>query len=114
MAGTSRKEVGVVNNDVITILFYRLFQAEASPFVERPLRKGYEVLYLTDAVDEYTLQALPEYEGKKFQNIAKEGLEFSDEGDKDKKNLESMQESYKPLTKWLEETALKGMVREGY
>ena len=53
------------------------------------------------------------YEGKKFQNIAKEGLEFSDEGEKDKKNLESMQESFKPLTKWLEETALKGMVREG-
>ena len=76
------------------------------------MRKGYEVLYLTDAVDEYTLQALPEYEGKKFQNIAKEGLEFSDEGEKDKKNLESMQESFKPLTKWLEETALKGMVRE--
>ena len=38
-----------------------------SPFVERPLRKGYEVLYLTDAVDEYCLQALPEYEGKNFR-----------------------------------------------
>ena len=28
------------------------------------------MLYLTDAVDEYCLQALPEYEGKKFQNVA--------------------------------------------
>ena len=42
------------------------------------------MLYLTDAVDEYCLQALPEYEGKKFQNVTKEGLEFSDEGEKDK------------------------------
>ena len=68
------------------------------------------MLYLTDAVDEYYLQALPEYEGKIFQNVAKEGLEYSDEGEKDKKNLESLQESFKPLTKWLEQTALKGMV----
>ena len=61
-------------------------------------------------MDEYCLQALPEYEGKKFQNVAKEGLEYSDEGEKDKEKLEGLQESFKPLTKWLEETALKGMV----
>ena len=41
--------------------------AEASPFVERLLRKGYEVLYLVDPVDEYCVQNLPEFEGKKFQ-----------------------------------------------
>ena len=41
--------------------------AEASPFVERLLRKGYEVLFLVDPVDEYCLQSLPEFEGKKFQ-----------------------------------------------
>ena len=70
------------------------------------------MLYLTDAVDEYCLQALPEYEGKKFQNVAKEGLEFSDEGEKDKEKLETLQESFKPLTKWLEETALKDLVWE--
>lgn len=72
------------------------------------------MLYLTEAVDEYTLQAMPEYEGKKFQNVAKEGLEFSDEGEKDKEKMEALQESFKPLTKWLEETALKGMVSVDY
>lgn len=36
------------------------------------MRRGYEVLYLTEAVDEYCLSSLPEYDGKKFQNIAKE------------------------------------------
>merc|ERR1712200_148723 len=52
-----------------------------SPFVERLLKKGYEVLYLTEAVDEYAISALPEFEGKKFQNVAKEG--FSIDGDTD-------------------------------
>uniref|UniRef100_A0AAQ5XWX0 Endoplasmin n=1 Tax=Amphiprion ocellaris TaxID=80972 RepID=A0AAQ5XWX0_AMPOC len=63
MAGTSRKE------------------AESSPFVERLLKKGYEVIYLTEPVDEYCIQALPEFDGKRFQNVAKEGVKF-DESDK--------------------------------
>merc|ERR1711936_1227903 len=54
---------------------------EQSPFVERLLKKGYEILYLTEAVDEYAISALPEFEGKKFQNVAKEG--FSIDGDTD-------------------------------
>ena len=47
--------------------------------MERLLKKGYEVLYLTEAVDEYAISALPEFDGKKFQNVAKEG--FSIDGD---------------------------------
>jgi HSP90 family molecular chaperone len=38
-------------------------EVEKSPFVERLLKKGYEVLYLTEAVDEYAISALPEFEG---------------------------------------------------
>merc|ERR1739844_872169 len=45
-------------------------EVEKSPFVERLLKKGYEILYLTEAVDEYAISALPEFEGKKFQNVA--------------------------------------------
>ena len=44
---------------------------ESSPFVERLISKGFEVLYLTEPVDEYCIQAMPEFEGKKFQNVAK-------------------------------------------
>lgn len=47
-------------------------QVEKSPFAERLVRRGYEVLYLVEAVDEYCLSSLPEYDGHKFQNIAKE------------------------------------------
>merc|ERR1712141_137630 len=41
-------------------------EVKESPFVERLLKKGYEVLYLTEAVDEYAISALPEFEGKKI------------------------------------------------
>lgn len=53
-----------------------VFQVESSPFVEALLKKGYEVLFLIEPVDEYCMQSLPEFEGKKFQNVAKEGLLF--------------------------------------
>merc|ERR1712071_664115 len=56
-----------------------LDEVKKSPFVERLVKKGYEVLYLTEAVDEYAISALPDFEGKKFQNVAKEGVEL-DEG----------------------------------
>ena len=52
-------------------------------------------------MDEYALQNLPEFDGKKFQNVAKEGLEFGDEGEREKEQMEELEEVYKPLTDWL-------------
>merc|ERR1711963_110437 len=63
-------------------------EVKSSPFVERLLKKGYEVLYLTEAVDEYAISAIPEFEGKKFQNVAKEG--FSIDGDTEALRKERM------------------------
>ena len=85
-------------------------EAEASPFVERLLKKGYEIMYLVDPVDEYCVQNLPEFEGKKFQNVAKEGLQFGDEGEREKEKLEELEENFKPLTAWLKDTALKEVI----
>lgn len=90
MAGSSREEV------------------EKSPFVERLLKKGFEVIYLTEAVDEYCIGALPEFEGKKFQNVAKEGLSLAD--GKSKEKLEETKQIFEPLTKWLGENALKEQI----
>ncbi|XP_050304833.1 endoplasmin [Anthonomus grandis grandis] len=81
-------------------------EVQKSPFVERLLRKGYEVLYLTEAVDEYAISAIPEFEGKKFQNVAKEGFSLT-EAEGGKERLEQLQKSYEPLTKWLAEEGLK-------
>merc|ERR1712065_32067 len=50
-------------------------QIEESPYLELLTRRGYEVLYLLDPVDEYALSSLPEFDGNKLINIAKE--EFS-------------------------------------
>uniref|UniRef100_A0A8C1UQ89 Endoplasmin n=1 Tax=Cyprinus carpio TaxID=7962 RepID=A0A8C1UQ89_CYPCA len=93
MAGTSRKE------------------AESSPFVERLLKKGYEVIYLTEPVDEYCIQALPEFDGKRFQNVAKEGVKF-DESDKAKEKREALEKEFEPLTTWMKEKSLKDNIEK--
>ena len=76
------------------------------------MKKGYEVLFLTEAIDEYAINAIPEFEGKKFQNVAKEGLTI-DEGEGAKERLEELKKVFEPLTKWLSEDALKDEVRVG-
>lgn len=81
-----------------------LDEVETSPFVERLIKKGYEVLYLTEAVDEYCIGALPEFEGKKFQNVAKEGVVLDDES---AEKQEALKAKFEPLTKWLSDEALK-------
>ncbi|XP_043980029.1 endoplasmin [Gambusia affinis] len=93
MAGTSRKE------------------AESSPFVERLLKKGYEVIYLTEPVDEYCIQALPEFDGKRFQNVAKEGVKF-EESEKAKEKRETLEKEFEPLTTWLKDKALKDKIEK--
>ena len=82
-------------------------EVEKSPFVERLIKKGYEVLYLTEAVDEYAISALPEFEGKKFQNVAKEGFSIDGDTEAAKARKEAVKEKFDPLLKWLGEDALK-------
>ena len=79
-------------------------EVEASPFVERLLKKGYEVLYLVDPIDEYLMQSLTEFESKGFQSVAKEGLTFGDETEAHKELAKQQEEKYQPLLDWLKET----------
>merc|ERR1712076_186382 len=82
-------------------------EVKSSPFVERLLKKGYEVLYLTEAVDEYAISAIPEFEGKKFQNVAKEGFSIDGDTKAAQERKEALKEQFEPLTKWMGEEALK-------
>jgi heat shock protein beta len=75
-------------------------EVQSSPFVERLLKRGYEVLYLVEPVDEYTIQNLPEFDGKKFQNVAKEGLTL-DDSEEAKEYKEAQEKEFEPLTKYL-------------
>merc|ERR1712240_554745 len=82
-------------------------EVKNSPFVERLLKKGYEVLYLTEAVDEYAISALPEFEGKRFQNVAKEGFNIDGDTEAANNRKKEIKEKFEPLTKWLGDDALK-------
>lgn len=79
--------------------------------MERLLRKGYEVLYLIEPVDEYCIQSLPEFEGKKFQNVAKEGLNI-EQSEKAKKKFEELEKTYEPLLKWMKDDGLKDLIEK--
>jgi len=58
-----------------------------SPFVERLLGKGYEVLYMTDPIDEWSVQSMVKFDNKyTLTNVAKEGLKLDKEEKKKKKN----------------------------
>merc|ERR1712195_370580 len=52
-----------------------------SPFMEGMKKRGLEVLYLVDPIDEYMVQQLKEYDGKKLVSCTKEGLDFDESED---------------------------------
>ena len=52
---------------------------EKAPFLEKLVKKDIEVIYMTDPIDEYMMQQLKEYDGKKFVNISKTDLKLEEE-----------------------------------
>jgi molecular chaperone HtpG len=77
-------------------------KAARLPQAERILEKGYEVLYLTDEVDEFVLQVLEEAEGKKFKSVA--DPDALPESDEEKKELEQRTEESKNVLDFVKET----------
>jgi len=57
----------------------------SSPFLEKLKKKGYEVLFMIEPIDEYAVQQLREYDGKKLVCVSKEGLELEEDADEKKK-----------------------------
>merc|ERR1712139_275595 len=77
-------------------------QVENSPFLEKLKKKGYEVLYMCDPIDEYAVQQLKEYEGKKLVCATKEGLTLDDTED-EKKAFEELKAKAAPLCTLIKE-----------
>jgi len=78
-------------------------QAEKSPYLERFRKKGIEVLYYTDPIDEYAMPQLTEFKGFQFMGANKENLKFDDDSEGEAK-LKKHSENHKVLTDWLKET----------
>lgn len=69
---------------------------EKSPFLEQLKKRGYEVLYMVDPIDEYAVQQLREYDDKKLVSCTKEGLEF-ELTEEEKKEQEDQKQAFEAL-----------------
>merc|ERR1712227_896561 len=72
-----------------------------SPFIETLKKKGLEVVYMVDPIDEYCVQQLKEFDGKKLKSVTKEGLDLEDEDEK--KTLEEQKAEFESLCKLIKE-----------
>lgn len=72
---------------------------EKSPHMEAFAAKGFEVLVLTDPIDEMWVTAVGEVEGKQLQSIAKGQVDLDTEDEK--KAAEALREEFDPLLTWL-------------
>jgi len=73
-----------------------------SPFIETLKKKGLEVLYLVDPIDEYMVQQMKDYDDKKLKSVSKEGLDL-DETEDEKKKQEEEKAKFEPLCKLMKD-----------
>lgn len=84
--------------DIYYITGANMDAVKNSSFVERLVKRGFEVLYMVDPIDEYCVQQLKEYDGKNLVSVTKEGLELP-EDDEEKKKFEEQKTRLEPLCK---------------
>ena len=85
-----------------------LEKCEMLPQVDAVKEKGYEVLYLTEYLDEFTIKTLSMYDDKTFMNVADEKLDLSTE--EEKKELEEANTSYKDMLGKMKDTLKDSVV----
>jgi len=77
-------------------------QVANSAFVERVRKRGFEVLYMTEPIDEYCVQQLKDFDGKTLLSVTKEGLELPEDED-EKKKMEEDKTKFENLCKLMKE-----------
>ena len=85
--------------DIYYVSGENMQSVRSSPFLEACKKRNYEVIFMTDPIDEYCMQQLNEYDGKKLVNLSKDGLKFDDIDEDEKKKIESQFESFTKLLK---------------
>jgi len=91
-----------IQKDIYILAGAGLEEVKKSPFLDSFMEKDLEVIYLTDPVDEYMIQQIRDYEGKKFSSISSENVKIGDEDeDLAKRREKAYKKMYKPLTKYL-------------
>jgi len=90
-----------------TQIFYlggeSLDMVKNSPLIEKLVKKGYEVLFMVDPIDEYAVNHLEKFDGKyKLTNIGRENLKL--DGEEESEDEKKTQEEYKSLTTFLKTT----------
>ena len=75
---------------------------ESLPQVEAIKSKGYEILYLTESVDEFALQVLMEYDKKKFVNVCAENIDIATE--EEKQELKKENDEFKGMLDFMKES----------
>jgi len=75
---------------------------ENSPFIEKLKKRGLEVLFMVDPIDEYAVQQLKEYDGKKLMCCTKEGLTL-DETEEEKAKKEEVKSQYEALCRLMKD-----------
>merc|ERR1712109_269879 len=89
-------------NDIYYITGESITAVSSSPFLENLRKKGLEVMYMVDPVDEYAVQQLKEFDGKKLLSATKEGLNIEEDED-EKKAFEEAKAKSEGLCKLMKE-----------
>ena len=88
-------------NDIPYITSASIAVVSSLPSVEFVRKKGPEVLHVVNTADEFAVQRPKEFDGKKLESTAKDGLGLGDYDDENK--LEELKAEFKPLMKFMEE-----------
>ncbi|KAK5583830.1 hypothetical protein RB653_005432 [Dictyostelium firmibasis] len=77
---------------------------EASPLIEQAIKRGYEVLFMVDPIDEYLVPQLDKFDDKfKFTNLARSGVKFNEDKEEEDQRKQTAEE-FKPLISYLKKT----------
>ena len=95
-------------NKIYYITAENIKMASTSPFIEKLVKNNIEVLFLIDAIDEYMVQNIKEYDGKELVCCSKDGFELEKTED-DKKRYEQYTKEWESVCKHMKEV-LNGRV----